>query len=446
MPDSKQAQMTGALHATIRSRIVCPHCWHRFAAHDVLYISEHPELVGDPRLGPEYPRRFLPSRFTADCAAIDAKGFPCYRLACPRCHLELPRPVVEYAPRVVSIIGAPACGKSYFITSLTWRLRNILAEQFALAFGDADPLCNNRLNEYESLQFLNPDDDALVELPKTETFGDHYHSVIFDGQAIQYIKPFLFTLKPAAGHPNARGESALGRLFCLYDNAGESFLPGQEHALQPVTGHLAASDLLMFLFDPTQDVRFRKHMRSRGGRLELDHTPIKDRESGLRQETVLREAAQRVARSLRHTAKSARPPLIMVVTKFDAWAGLLGGPSLPPPWRYVDKAGMAAVETALVEEVSGRVRRLLGQLTPEIIGTAEDLSERVLYIPVSATGGPPEFDEERNMWGFRPGKINPIWAEVPLLYYLARWERGIVAQTRKKKPASDAQPAPPPNR
>ncbi len=419
-----------AEQSRVRNRVVCPHCWHRFTVYDVLYIASHPDLLGDPRLGPEHLLRFLPTRFAADCAALDAKGMPCRRIACPRCHLEIPRAVIELKARVVSVIGAPACGKSYFITAQSWTLRNVLASQFRVTFADADPLINQRLNDYESLLFLNADDDAIVALPKTETYGEFYNSVLFGGQAVQYLKPFLFTLKPSADHPNARGTANLGRLLCLYDNAGESFLPGQESSVQPVTGHLGASDLLMFLFDPTQDVRFRKVLFG-ASRDETDvAAAIKSRQAAFRQESVLNEAAQRIARSYRFTEKRNRPPLVVVVTKFDAWRLLLDEPELPAPWRFIQRIGLAGVETQAIETVSQRVRSLLLRWTPEIVNTAEDLCERVVYIPVSATGTPPVFDETRKFWGFRPGSLKPIWTEVPLLYYLAKWERGIIGFTK----------------
>ncbi len=419
----------------LRGTVVCPHCWHRFAVYDVLYIASHPELLGDPRLGPEQPPRFLPTRFTPDCAAIDIKGMPCRRIACPNCHLEICRAVLELKPRVVSVIGAPACGKSYFIAAQSWALRNVLASQFRIVFADADPLMNQRLNDYEALLYLNQHEDAVVALPKTKTFGDFYNSVLFGGQAMQYLKPFLFTMKPTAEHPNARAGARLGRLLCIYDNAGESFLPGQDTAMQPVTGHLAASDYFTFLFDPTQDVRFRKALSEKRGGDSSDADAIKSRQAAFRQETVLSEAAQRIARSYRYTDKCRRPPLAVVVTKFDAWRSLLDLPELPPPYRFIERVGLAGVETQAIEFVSQRLRALLARWSPEIVNTAEDICERVIYIPVSATGTAPVFDETRKVWGFRPTSLDSIWAEVPLLYYLAKWERGIIGSTRSRPPA-----------
>ncbi len=77
--------------AKLLAQVVCPHCWERFQPADVLWISEHLDLLGDPRLGPERQQRFLPSRFTITGDAIDARGMTCQHLACPHCHLPIPR-------------------------------------------------------------------------------------------------------------------------------------------------------------------------------------------------------------------------------------------------------------------------------------------------------------------------------------------------------------------
>ena len=54
--------------------------------------------------------------------------------------MSVPRALLEMKPVFLSILGAPASGKSYFLASMTWRLRQLLPRQFALNFGDADPV------------------------------------------------------------------------------------------------------------------------------------------------------------------------------------------------------------------------------------------------------------------------------------------------------------------
>src|SRR5262249_2888946 len=145
-------------------RTTCPHCWHSFAPEAVLWVSSHSDLLGDPRLGPEQQQRFLPTRFDVAGNALDSHGLPCTALACPNCHLPVPRGLLEMEPFFVSILGAPGCGKSYLLAAMTWQLRQALARDFLVNFADADLVANGQLIEYEQALFQNARPDQLVPL------------------------------------------------------------------------------------------------------------------------------------------------------------------------------------------------------------------------------------------------------------------------------------------
>jgi hypothetical protein len=415
----------------LRTRITCPHCWTVFPPESVLWVAEHPDLVGDVRLGSDDQQRFLPTRFTADASAIDSRGFPCHLLACPHCHLIVPRPLLEMDSVFFSILGAPASGKSYFLASMTWRLRQEFPKRFSISLTDADPAMNQRLHSYEELQFLNPDEDKIVQIEKTETQGDHYDTVAFSGQAINYPRPFLFSLTPMASHPNAEIHQRLSRVLCLYDNAGESFLPGEDNASSPVTRHLALSRCLFFLFDPTQDIRFRRAARGKTDDLQkADRAQILQRDHAVRQDTILQEAADRVRRfaGIGHNQKH-QMPLIIVATKVDSWRSLLKSDlkdavTTPAP----GKSGL--LRTDKVERLSSETRDLFWELCPEIVSTAENFAADVTYIPVSATGCSPDTNPETGVSGFRPRDIKPEWVEVPMLYALHRTQQGLIPIVR----------------
>jgi hypothetical protein len=155
-------------HYGLVGQVTCPHCWNAFSPDRVLWVAQHSELLGDPVLGKEKPRCFLPSRFTVAGEAIDLRGVPCQSLACPRCHLHIPRSLLEMEPLFFSIIGGPKSGKSYFLASMTWEMRRRLQSEFALVFSDADTLSNQLLNEYEATLFLPDDSDQRVAIRKTE--------------------------------------------------------------------------------------------------------------------------------------------------------------------------------------------------------------------------------------------------------------------------------------
>ena len=412
------------IRVPLRTRVVCPHCWNNFAPEDTLWVAAHPELQEDPQLGDEQGRRFLPTRFDVAGNAIDSRGAVCRELACPHCHLRVPRPLFEMTPLFVSIAGTPSCGKTYFLSSMTWRLRRIMPKYFAMTFTDADPVSNLMLNEYENLQFFNSNPDQPIKLEKTQEHGHLYDTVMYGDELVEYPRPFLFALCPGEIHPNYQHTKRISRLVCLYDNAGESFEPGKDEATAPVTRHLAQSQVLMFCFDPTQDPRFRKDCRA-----QSEDPQVVAQLETRRQEAVFHEMVDRVRKhaGLSQDQKYGRP-LVIIVTKCDVWWRMCAKQKLKPPWTKVQNGDHCALDMTTINDTSDKVRGLLWQYSPEIVGAAEAFAERVIYVPVSATGCSPEYDAETGcILGVRPRDINPMWAEVPLLVALARWGGGMIA-------------------
>jgi hypothetical protein len=184
----------------------------------------------------------------------------------------------------------------------------------------------------------------------------------------------------------------------------------------------------MFLFDPTQDMRYRRLCRGTTDDPQMmERAERLQRERAVRQETILSEAAQRVRRyaGLAQSQKHGRP-LIVVVTKFDSWKHLLAGATLPAVRVAGRVADHSAVNLEGIEGVSKLVRSLLWKISPEIVSAAESFASEVLYLPVSATGRGPETDPNTGALGFRPKDMKPIWAEVPMLYALGRWTQGLI--------------------
>lgn len=415
------------MRLSLRKTVTCPHCWHQFAAEDTLWVAEHADLQHDPRLDKE-GLRFLPTRFDVEGNAIDPMGMSCQQLACPNCHLRVPRALFEIAPMFLSIAGTPSCGKTYFLASMTWKLRNTLPKFFAMAFTDADPVSNLQLNEYENEQFFNADPDAIVKLAKTQEHGELYNAVMYGEQLVEYPKPFLFSIRPRPAHPNSSQANRISRLLCLYDNAGESFEPGNDDASAPVTRHLAQAQVMLYCFDPTQDPRLRAKCTGNS----QDPQIVLGLETR-RQEAVFHEMVDRIRRLTGlHRNQKHPQPLIIVVTKFDVWSSLLGEERLEDPYLKASDKELYALDMPRIEAVSDRVRDLLWEFTPELVSAAEEFTDHVMYIPVSATGCGPEYDSEtKQVLGIRPKNINPMWAEVPLLTALSRWGGGMIPFKKK---------------
>lgn len=407
---------------TLRKQLICPHCWHEFPPESLRWISEHVDLMGDPKLGENFPRRFLPTRFDPQGNALDLRGFPCHRLACPKCHLGIPQGLLEFPPLFVSIIGSPSSGKSYLLASMTWSLRRTLPQTFLMDFADADALANQVLKDNEEQHFFNSNSDQLVAIRKTELQGDLYDVVQYGSQRISYPRPFIFDIQPLQGHPYYENHEQVSAGLCLYDNAGEHFLPGYDTTASPATRHLRHSDFLLFLFDPTQDVAFRNACR--GSSNDPQITKV---ERTSRQETVLQEVANRIRQLSGLSAKQKHDKLlIVIVTKYDAWKSLVGNHILSPPWTQSAPAGL---KLAYIEEISAKIRKLLLKFSPEVVNRAESFAKRVLFVPVSALGTSPELDSQGGL-GIRPNNIQPMWVEVPLLYALTVCKRGSIRPAR----------------
>jgi hypothetical protein len=427
-PDAVSGRETGRQDKLpLAARITCPHCWHRFPPEEIHWVAAHSDLVGDPLLGEESQQRFLPSRFDADGLAIDVKGVPCQQLACPRCHLTVPRAIVEMEPLFISILGAPSAGKSYFLAAMTWFLRATLPKYFRLTFADADPQANMLLNNYEEKLFLSSQPSQLARLPKTQLESDLYQSVRYGDRAVLYPRPFIFTLRPAENHANASKAIKLSRALCLYDNAGEQFLPGEYKPNSPGTDHLAVSRALLFLFDPTQHPNFRRACAGKSSDPQMNRVL-----QAHRQDQILLEAANRIRAQtkLAQHEKSTRP-LIVVVTKYDAWSCLTHQPELKTSWAIRKTAsGIAALDIDNLQKFSSQIKRLLAQHAPEIVAAAEAFSSDVTYLPSSALGSRPMLDEPTGHLAIRPQDIQPMWAEIPALYALYRASRGLIPIAR----------------
>jgi hypothetical protein len=389
----------------------CPRCWRTFHPEDVLWVAAHADLTGDQRLGPDHPQRFLPTRFSVEGHALDARGFPCQSLACPHCHLPFARALLEREPLFVSILGTPGCGKSYYLAALTWQLRRVLP-QFALSFTDVEPLINQQLTDGEEALFLNqrPTNYQLLSslIGKTKLQGEMYDTVSYGAQTVVYPRPYLFGLHPLPHHHRAgQAPAPGGRVMCLYDNAGEHFQPGRETTAAPVTQHLARAELLLYLFDPTQDPRFAAWVATGAAA-----------ERSTRQELILLEAAARIRRTLGLAAgERLDRPLIVVLTKSDSWMHRLPQADWSDPWK--GGKGVFGLDAERIERRSDEVRALLEPVCPHLIRDAESVAREVLYVPVSALGHAPR--QTPNGPFVRPADVKPLWVTTPALYGLYRW-------------------------
>ena len=393
--------------------IICPHCWEKFPIENILYIAQHSELLGDDVVPGEFEHlRFLPTRFTPEGHAIDARGMTCPDMACPNCHLHIPQTVIDLSSLFFSIIGAPASGKSYFLTSMVWALRNRLSSIFNFSFTDADPLVNSVINEYEQQLFLNPHPDEITVVKKTQLTGDLYREIRLNGMNISLPMPFIFKLQPTG---NATDHDNSTRNLILYDNAGEHFQPGREEVNQPATRHLVHSNGLIFLFDPSIDAKMRLECTKEDPQIEILADKITN------QETLLSEMIKRIRLySGMKTTDRYEYPLIIAVSKYDLWKDIFPYDlENLTAWSCEDGEFEYKLDVNTLLDVSFHMRRILNDILPSFVSTAESFASQVFFLPTSSFGSSSELDESSGLLGIRPEKINPIWIDVPILMLLA---------------------------
>ena len=421
------------------AKVTCPNCWHQFVPEDVLFVGKHPDLPDDPVLTGNEIIRFPPTRFTVKGEALDPRGVPSSDIACPRCHLQISEALLEVPPLFVSMIGSPASGKSYLLTTMTWQLRSLLPRA-GLAFSDADPIANSPIHEYEHTLFLNPQRDRPTEIRKTDPDDPRlYKMAAVDGVPIRFPLPLQFLVWPTPEHPSYAMAYRVGRVIVLYDNSGEDFRPGMEDVRSAAIQHLARSAILFMLLDPTQEPRLREFCRADDPQLTQGLRPGTDAAAvTLRQETILKEAAVRMRRYLGVSqTQRFRKPLVVIVPKFDILEGLSGISIKGEPYSGLNDGdtGPVRLKVADVEWASAVLRKVLQQYCPEFVATAESLSEIVTYIPVSSFGRSPEFVRGGNQsfYGIRPRDIRPQWVTVPLLYCMSKWGQLVLASTDRRQ-------------
>ena len=394
------------------SVVTCPHCWHEFPMENALYIACHPELLGDEVLGEAAQTRFSPTVLNEQNYAYDDRGMLCRDMACPRCHLKIPEIVISEKMDVISIVGAPASGKSYFITALTNMVRKNLPEFFGHSFCDADVSMNRVLNGYEDTLFNNISDDK-VALPKTELQGSDFSSQVrLNGININLPLPYIFTISKI--HDNSG--NATKHNIVMYDNAGEHFQAGQDSVTNLATMHLIKSSLIMFLFDPFKDSDSIRDCK--------DSDPQKTHIPGGRvnQGQILQEMINRIKkyRGMQSSEKSNQM-LVVLVPKYDAWEGTFPFDLKKTAFTYFNQGTYQySLNLTLINLVSYCTRQWLLKRAPDIVTSSESFFETVYFMPVSALGTSPDYDEKGDKIVIKPSKIKPIWVDVPMYLYLWR--------------------------
>ncbi|MDQ8181366.1 hypothetical protein [Pelagicoccus sp. SDUM812005] len=380
----------------------CPYCWKPFSPGDALNIAVHESLTGDPILGSHVKLRFAAKRFNALGQALDSQGTACPDLACPHCRGRLPPSFFSQPQHILSLVGAPSSGKSYYLSVLLRQLPEELIRHFSANLQDGDPSGNAQLNEMKNRLFsANTPEDAFIS--KTDFEGVMYERLHRDGKLVPLPRPFVYYLQNL-DNPDRRAS------LVFYDNAGEHFKPGIALDDSPGALHVAASAGLLFLFDPSSSPAFRKLLRrKRDPQLRTDASDEQD--------TILSELGVRVKKMRALEAhERVDTPLALLVGKFDLWQSLL-----PPDTLHLPEDRPLTSDE--IAQNSAHVRKLLAQLCPTIVANAESISTRVTYFPLSSLGHSPKEIPDGPLAGRlapNPKRLKPILPTAPVLWILSQ--------------------------
>lgn len=398
--ERKRTVVAEEVQAELGESFMCPYCRTVSDLADVLSVSTSPSLLGDPVLGEGEQRRFLPSQFTGNGLALDSEGGVCTEIACPRCHMALPRMLLDTPQMVMSVIGAAGAGKSVFLASSMWQCRQVLNRMFGVSFMDLDPVANRWINAYEEKLFFQEDDQSLQQIEKTDLQASNVcRSVMLDGDSVLLPLPSFFQLRTKT---NSQPQSLV-----VYDSAGEHFRAGADTQASAVTLNMLNADTLFFMFDPSADPRFRPL---------LDHGNGTAHNYAQRQDVLLAEMAARIKRHMGNRSESRLgKPLVFGVSKADLLHAHL--PLNADIYRRLD-GDRYALDLAALRQVSEATEKLLNEVVPEVTATAHDIASEIWFVPISALGHNPMRE------GVRPCDIKPLWTELPVVFTLAR--KGLI--------------------
>lgn len=375
-------------------RLTCPVCWLKFNPGDVMHIAVHPSLMGDEVLGRDKMKRFLAKRFNSRGQALDESGTPCLDMACPHCRSKLPPHFLGKRTHILSIIGAPSAGKSYYLASLIHEMGKVLMENnFSLGWKDADPSSNSMLNEVSNRLF-NAATPETAYLMKTDLEGALYSEFYRHGRMVKLPKPFVYDL-------SSQEDTSINTSLIFYDNAGEHFEPGRNTEDSPGARHVAAADGLFFLFDPVSSPAFRRAIGEHPDPQLAHDAPMRMEQQNI----IMAETATRISTIL-NLAPGQRisTPLAIIIGKSDLWLDKLDG-ELSPIMRD------GHIDQTAVTRNSQLLRGFLMQLHPSLCTTAETLSAHVRYFAASPLGCSPVkfFDENTggSIIGPDPTQIAP---------------------------------------
>lgn len=222
-------------------KTVCPYCFNSFSKSKVLWRCNsgkciRPAALETDEVYAEYhniasaaekrmPHIIEGAKPKKGFARCDKCGDDTNQMICPVCHSVLPRTDENI---IISVIGAPASGKSYYVGTLIRQLRNYMS-----SFGCSVRFTNEESRRMYEDRFETPFNRRAV-LAKTKQPDENANIV---GANL----PILCDMTD---------DKLKTRTFTFFDAAGENF--ENEGIMRYVAPYISHSDAIILLLDPTQ--------------------------------------------------------------------------------------------------------------------------------------------------------------------------------------------------
>lgn len=305
-------------------------------------------------------------------------------LVCDQCGQDLPDTIRESETKIISIVGAKASGKSYYVATLLRQIKeNGLLSRVA---GISANFLPESKSIYDSRYKKNLDSRSKLEGTR------HVSDLIKDNPPLLMNMTFI------------KKNKKFDYTYSFFDAAGESF--DDPSTLASVTPYIAHSEAIIIILDPCQIKQVNSAVVSRYPKLgqavisETSYTDIID--------NVARVVynAQRL-----DPKKKIKIPLCVAFSKWDL---LINTPDLLPAGLVISDPSVssaAGYNEALVEKASDELRSLLSEWESSVVTAAELRFETVRYFGFSAWGmGSPD--------GMSPPDIASYRVEDPMLWIM----------------------------
>lgn len=231
------SEMPDVRESLIGSNIVCPYCFSRFAEEYVQWRCnqyqcskaenlelDSPYFVYHKAAKPRMPHIIPNPTVKGGFAKCDKCGGDTNFRICPVCHSKLPDSKENI---IISIVGVPGAGKSYYVGTLLRQLRM-------------------HINRFDcNFRFTTTDDEDLYNDKFERPFSKHIPVIktaapTDENNFISANTPILCNIQ----------DSKCTRTFTFFDAAGENF--DDPVIMQAVAKYLQHSAAILLLLDPTQ--------------------------------------------------------------------------------------------------------------------------------------------------------------------------------------------------